>query len=164
MSPRARRTSSSTWTRSAEASGEQTARFHRESDRRRLRAMAGALGCAAVLVMLVLGVVGLRVQQVRLSYRLDGLRSQRIELEETRSRLRVELATLRSLARIDGKARGELGMVPPAREQVRLAREFEAAGTGLASRAPLTASAEPGMGRAIRRRYRPWGRPLARSR
>jgi cell division protein FtsL len=121
---------------------EQTlARFHRESDRRRLRAMATALFGAGLLVALVLGVVGLRVQQVRLSYRLEGLRSVKSQVEETRSRLRVELYTLESLARIEGKARTELGMVPPARNQVQLAREFVAGGDGVSAKAPITAAA-----------------------
>src|SRR5215467_2657841 len=117
MSARGRRArSSSGWT--TRAAHQQAARFHRERDRRRLRAMASALACAGLLVALVLGVVGLRVQQVRLSYRLDGLRAARAELEERQGRLRVELASLKSLARIEVKAR-ELGMAPPARDQVR---------------------------------------------
>ena len=145
MSPRARRPVSSPTPRAALGSvqEQQAARFHRESDHRRLRTMARALLSAGVLVGLVLGVVGLRVQQVHLSYRLDGLRAVSTELEETRSRLRVEVATLRSLARIEGKARGELGMVPPARDQVQLAREFVPGGGGLSlsMAAPLTAAA-----------------------
>jgi cell division protein FtsL len=131
---------------------QEIARFHRECDRRRLRSMAVALLGAGVLVALVLGMVALRVQQVRMSYRLDALRTTRVELEEANRRLRVEMATLKSLARIDGKARGELGMVPPARNQVRLAREFVPGGSGLSAAVPLTASvqrvtpAEPGIG------------------
>lgn len=119
MNPHIRRSAPS-----ASAQEQEVARFHWESDRRRLRTMVGGLLCAGVLVGLVLGVVGLRLQQVRLSYRLDGLRAVKAELEEAKSRLRVELATLRSLARIESKARTDLGMVPPARDQVRLAREF----------------------------------------
>lgn len=127
----------------ASAGEQQAARFHRERDRRRLLAMARTLVSAAVLVALVLGVVGLRVQQVRLSYRLDGLRALEGELEESRSRLRVELDTLKSLARIEAKARAELGMVPPAGNQVKLAREFVPGGDWLSmAAAPLTASAE----------------------
>jgi len=103
---------------------------HRVSDRRRLRSMATAVVGAGVAVLLVLGVVGLRVQQVRLSYRLDALRQGRAELEETNRRLRVEMATLKSLSRIEGKARTELGMVAPSRDQVRLAREFVPGGGG----------------------------------
>ena len=126
---------------------EQTvARFHRESDRRRLHAMATGLLGAGVLVGLVLGVVGLRVQQVRLSYRLDGLRTARAGIDETRSRLGVELATLMSLSRIEGKARAELGMVPPARDQVRLAREFVPRGAGVPRTASAGDTARPGSG------------------
>jgi cell division protein FtsL len=95
--------------------------------------MANAVMGAGLAVTLVLGVVALRVQQVRLSYRLDALRSSRAEIEETNRRLRVEMATLRSLSRIEGKARTELGMVAPARDQVRLAREFVQAGGGTAA-------------------------------
>lgn len=140
MSARGQRAMPAAWAAGPRVSQQQAARFHRESDRRRLRAMAAALACAAVFVALVLGVVGLRVQQVRLSYRLDGLRVARAELEETRSRLRVELASLKSLARIEGKARAELGMVPPGRDQVQLAREFVPGGAA-STRARLTASA-----------------------
>ena len=120
---------------------QETARFHRERDRRRLRSMVRGLLGAGLLVALVLGLVALRVQQVRLSYRLDGLRATRAELEESRARLRVELATLTSLARIENKARTELGMVRPANDQVRLAREFVTSGDRERAMAPLTASA-----------------------
>jgi cell division protein FtsL len=92
--------------------------------------MATAVLGAGLVVTLILGVVGLRVQQVRLSYRLDALRVSRAEAEELNRRLRVEMATLKSLSRIEGKARTELGMVAPARDQVRLAREFVPAGKG----------------------------------
>ena len=77
--------------------------------------MLAAVAAAGVLVaLIVLGVVGLRMQQVRLSYRLDALRHDRAEAEELNRRLRVEKASLQSLARIEGEARTELGMVAPA--------------------------------------------------
>jgi cell division protein FtsL len=151
MSPRAPRSKMSGW---AAPIGGEAARFYRISDHRRLRAMAMSLVCAGFLVTLILGVVGLRVQQVRLSYRLDALRVARTELEETRNRLGVELATLRSLARIEGKARAELGMVLPAADQVRLAREFVPVGTGLTAREPLTAAADPDAPRESARGFR----------
>jgi cell division protein FtsL len=118
------------WGQQHRARQQEAVRRHRVSDRRRLRSMAGAVMGAAVAVLLVLGVVGMRVQQVRLSYRLDALRQSRAEIEETNRRLRVEVATLKSLSRIEGKARTELGMVAPARDQVRLAREFVPGGRG----------------------------------
>jgi cell division protein FtsL len=114
--------------------------------------MARTLVGATVLVLLVLSVLGIRLHQVRLSYRLDGLRRIRAELEESRSRLRVEAETLRSLARIEGKARAELGMVPPGPDQVRLAREFVTGGDGFGMAAPLTASVDDlaGLARGAR--------------
>jgi cell division protein FtsL len=132
----------SLWARSGLAQEQGVARFHRQSDRRRLQAMVKGLLGTGVLVGLVLGVVGLRIQQVRLSYRIDGLRTVRAGMEETQSQLSVELATLKSLARIEGMARTELGMVVPARDQVRVAREFVPRGGGLHAGVPLTASAE----------------------
>lgn len=122
--------------------GQQVARFHREPDRRLRRTMGAALACSAVLVAGVLGVVALKVHQVRLSYQLDGLRASRATAEERTRVLSVELATLRSLARIEDKARGELGMMPPAADQVLLAREFVSAGRGVAAASqPRTAAA-----------------------
>ena len=133
------------WGHQHRARQPEAVRRHRVSDRRRLRSMATAVVGAGLAVVLVLGVVGLRVQQVRLSYRLDALRQGRAELEETNRRLRVEMATLKSLSRIEGKARGELGMVAPGRDQVRLAREFVQGGGG-AGAAALDRRAELGGG------------------
>jgi cell division protein FtsL len=113
--------------------GQQAARFHRETDRGLRRTMGAALACSAVIVAGVLGVVALKVHQVRLSYQLDALRITRAAAEERTRVLHVELATLRSLARIEDKARGELGMVPPAADQVQLAREFVPGGRGVAA-------------------------------
>jgi cell division protein FtsL len=113
--------------------GQQAARFHREPDRRLRRVMAVALLGSAGLVGVVLGVVGLKVQQVRLSYQLDDLRQVRVEEEEAVRRLGVEVQTLRSLARIEAVAYRQLGMVRPDRDQVLLARELVAGGSRAAS-------------------------------
>ncbi|MEX2220503.1 MAG: cell division protein FtsL [Candidatus Rokuibacteriota bacterium] len=123
----------SAWGLEHRARQTEAVRRHRQSDRRRLRSMANAAVGAGLAVALILGVVGLRVQQVRLSYRLDALRNSRAEIEEGNRRLRVEMATLKSLSRIEGKARTELGMVAPTRDQVRLAREFILGGKGAAA-------------------------------
>lgn len=112
---------------------DQSSQVVRERDRRRLRAMGLALGLSACLVGSATGIVWIKVEQVLVSYRLDALRSAKSGLDELNRQLRVELATLRSLARIEDKALGELGMVPPARHQVRLAREFVTDGDGTAS-------------------------------
>ena len=127
--------------RSASTADQQVAHFHRESDRRRLRAMLAGVAAAGVVVALVLGLVGLRMQQVRLSYRLDNLRTAKADAEELNRRLRVEKATLQSLARIEFEARTRLGMVAPTQQQVQLAREFAGDGTASAALRERTAAA-----------------------
>ena len=95
--------------------------LHREMDPRVPRSVMLALSGALVIVVCTLAVVGLRMQSVHLGYRLDTVRAQR-----------AELATQRSPARIESRAR-ELGLVTPARDQVRLAREFIAGDSGVAA-------------------------------
>jgi cell division protein FtsL len=132
---------------------QQAARFHREADWRLRRAMMTALVCSTLLVGGVLGVVALKVHQVRLSYRLEALRASRAAIEERSRLLHVELATLRSLARIEGKARTELGMVPPGRNQIQLAREFVNGGGGVGALSlPRTAAAAAPRGPETRAR------------
>jgi len=91
-----------------------------------------ALSGALVVVVCALAVVGLRMQSVHLGYRLDTVRAERVELSTLLRQLEVELATQRSPARIESRAR-ELGLTTPDREQVRLAREFIAGESGRAA-------------------------------
>ena len=108
-------------------------RLHRDVDPRVRRSLALALLCSAVVVLALLVVVGLRVQQVHLAYRLDGLRQDRARVEALVRQLEIEIATLRSPGRVESRAR-QLGMTVPEREQVRVAREYVAGGaSGLAS-------------------------------
>ena len=97
---------------------------------RRVLALAvlGAIG----LMLSGLVVVGLRVHQVQLAYRLDALRAERVRLEGLMRELEVEVATLRSPGRVELRAR-QMGLVSPERQQVRLAREFVGGSTGLAA-------------------------------
>ena len=126
--------------------GQHAARFHRETDRRLRRTMGAAVACSAVLVAGVLGVVGLKVHHVRLSYQLDALRVSRAAAEERSRVLKVELATLRSLARIEDVARTRLGMSRPARDQVQLAREYVVGGAGLVRNGERRTAAAPSLG------------------
>ena len=106
--------------------------LHREMDPRVPRSVMRALGGALVIVACALAVVGLRVQSVHLGYRLDAIRAERAELAMLLRQLEVELATQRSPARIESRARA-LGLVTPEREQVRLAREYIAGDSGVAA-------------------------------
>lgn len=118
-------------------------RLHREPDPRVRRSLVAALCCSALLVGGALAVVGLRVQQVHLAYRLDTLRVERARSEALLRQLEIEVATLRSPGRVESGAR-QLGMTPPSREQVRLAREYVTGSAGLAAtqRSRLAAASE----------------------
>jgi cell division protein FtsL len=108
-------------------------RLHRDPDPRLRRSLAVAVLCAAVFVVALLVVVGLRVQQVHLAYRLDALRNERTRVEILLRQLEIEVATLRSPGRVETRAR-QLGLTVPDREQVRVAREYVAGGaSGLAA-------------------------------
>jgi len=76
----ARSVPQSAWGREHRARQPEAVRRHRQKDRRRLRSMATAVVGAGLAVILILGVVGLRVQQVRLSYRLDALRGDQVRI------------------------------------------------------------------------------------
>lgn len=114
-------------------------RLHRDHDPRARRILVLALAAAALLVGGALAVVGMRVQQVHFAYRLDQLRAQRARAEGNVRQLEIEVATLRSPGRVEARAR-QLGMVAPARDQIRLAREYVTGSTGLAGERSHTAS------------------------
>jgi cell division protein FtsL len=136
---------------------DQTSSLVRERDRRRLRAMGAALALGGLLVGGVLGYVWLQVQRVRVSYEMEDLRALRADVEEQNRTLRLELSSLRSYARVESEAR-RLGLTEPARDQVRLAREFFT-GYGAADlaadesglRTAATTTSDAGAARAIRR-------------
>jgi cell division protein FtsL len=126
-------------------------RLHREQDPRVRRSLVGALLVSAALVGGGLGVVGLRVQQVHLAYQLDRLHHERVQIETAIRQLEVEVATLKAPARVEQRAR-QLGLTTPDRQQVRLAREFVPAGTGLAAahRSRVAAVPDSATGTPIR--------------
>ncbi|MEK7714048.1 MAG: cell division protein FtsL [candidate division NC10 bacterium] len=118
-------------------------RLHRDHDPRARRVLVTALAAAALIVGAALAVVGLRVQQVHLAYQLDDLRVQRARAEGNVRQLEIEVATLRSPGRVEARAR-QRGMVAPARDQIRLAREYVTGRTGLAAERSHTASVSAG--------------------
>lgn len=106
--------------------------LHRERDPRVARSVALALAGALVLVACALAVVGLREQYVRLGYQVDKERATRADQATLVRQLEVEVATLRSPGRVESRAR-ELGLTAPSRQQVRLAHEYVAGGSGVAA-------------------------------
>jgi len=107
-------------------------RLVRDPDPRARRSLVVALLASALFVTAGLGVVALRVESVSLAYQLDILRTERRTIENRIRELEIEVATLRSPARVEQRAR-QLGLVVPARDQIRLAREYVTGGTGLAA-------------------------------
>ncbi len=107
-------------------------RLHHEPDRRVRRSLVVALATAALLAAGALTVAGIRIEQVHLAYRLDALRSDRGRAQERIRQLEIEVATLRSPGRLEARAR-QIGLVVPARDQIRLAKEYVTGGTGLAA-------------------------------
>jgi cell division protein FtsL len=107
-------------------------RLHHEPDRRVRRSLVVALATAALLAAGALTVAGVRIEQVHLAYRLDALRSERGRADDRIRQLEIEVATLRSPGRLEARAR-QIGLVVPARDQIRLAKEYVTGGTGLAA-------------------------------
>src|SRR5207244_6222524 len=96
------------------------------------RSLVVAFATSALLVAGALTVVGVRVEQVHLAYRLDAVKTERARAEERIRQLEIEVATLRSPSRIEARAR-QIGLVAAGRDQIRLAKEYVAGGTGLAA-------------------------------
>jgi cell division protein FtsL len=107
-------------------------RLHREPDPHVRRSLVVAFATSALLVAGALTVVGVRVEQVHLAYRLDAVKTERGRAEERIRQLEIEVATLRSPSRIEARAR-QIGLVAAGRDQIRLAKEYVAGGTGLAA-------------------------------
>lgn len=63
------------------------------------------------------------IQVVRLGYQIERLRAEQLHLVQEAKVMRVEMARLRSLKRVEEVARRELGMVHPSPGQVILMRE-----------------------------------------
>jgi cell division protein FtsL len=59
-----------------------------------------------------------RVQVIQLGYEISNAMKQERALTETNKKLRLEIATLKSYARIEKIAAEELGMAEPKPEQV----------------------------------------------
>ena len=114
----------------------------RERDRRRMRELLVLL----VAILPPLGVLffGVRanLETIQLGYQIGRLEKQRDRLIERRRKLLIEKAQASSLVRVEGIARGPLGLVAPRPEQVVLVRD-EALGAPRAHALPEASSAVP---------------------
>ncbi len=71
-----------------------------------------------VLLLGLLLYVWQHIQVVRIGYQIERLRAEQVGLVQEGKSLNVELSRLRSLTRVEGLVRRELGMVNPVPGQV----------------------------------------------
>ena len=94
------------------------AREDRASRKQRWRYNLEVAVLALVLVGVVLSHVWLRLQVVHMGYVLSTTSNLQNQLEQEQRELKVELATLTSLDRLEAMARKRLGLAPPEKGQV----------------------------------------------
>jgi cell division protein FtsL len=90
----------------------------RERDRRRQRELAVVLLSVLCLGGGLLIYTWIHLEVVRTGYRIDALERQLTDLTQTERQLRLEASYLASPAQVERRAAHDLGMQPPALEQV----------------------------------------------
>lgn len=90
----------------------------RERDRRRWRELGLVLVCVLLLGGGLLAYTWIHLEMTRTGYRIDKLERELTEQTQRERQLRLEAAWLASPAQVERRAVQELGMQPPALEQV----------------------------------------------
>lgn len=91
----------------------ENAYLERVRDRRLRRELLAMLGVVLVLGGGLLAYTWMHIETMRIGYRVDRLGTQLGVLEERERRLRLEIAHRTHPARIEARARRELGMLTP---------------------------------------------------
>ena len=99
----------------------------RERDRRRLRELGWVLLVVLPVGLFGLAYVGLRLEVLRVGYRLDGLETQLERYQQEERLLALEHSALTRPAVIERRAMSELGMRVPESHQLLAARPQPAA-------------------------------------
>ncbi len=95
----------------------ENAYLERVRDRRLRRELVAMLGVVVVLGGGLLAYTWMHIETMRIGYRVDRWSTELGDLEERERRLRLEIAHRTHPARIEERARRELGMQPPALEE-----------------------------------------------
>jgi len=90
----------------------------RQRDRRRLRELAWVVATALPLALALLGYTWLQLETLRVGYRVEALEQRVHKLAQIERQLRLEAAHLAHPERLARRAADELGLRPPAVEQV----------------------------------------------
>lgn len=89
----------------------------REIDEARQRDMWKSVGAAGFLVLVLLFSAWQHFELLRHGYQIEQMQRQRAAEEETSRRLKLEIETLRSPARIEALATHRLHLVAPTRDE-----------------------------------------------
>lgn len=96
----------------------------RQRDRRLMRDLLAVLLAVALVGTALLAYTWVHIEILRAGYRTTELEHQLDSLREEERRLRLHASELRHPARIEERARHELGMAEPAIEQTLFYREL----------------------------------------
>src|SRR5262245_9701156 len=121
----------------------------REIDRGRIRELVVVVGLVALLLLPLLSYVWSHMEWIRVGYEMERLKKERLDQAALGERLRIEKASLSSLARVEQEARDRLGLVPSTGAVVPMKDERTPAAMAEASR-QLEGIQEPAPDRVVR--------------
>lgn len=90
----------------------------RQRDRRRWRELAAVVAVVVPIGVALLAYTWLQLETLRVGYRIERLERQAHRLVQVERQLRLEAAHLAHPERLASRAASELGLAPPAVEQV----------------------------------------------
>ena len=93
-------------------------RLRREVDPDRKRECYSLLFTAILLFTVILGIAWQHFDCVRGNYQIEELKRESLSLRDLNKQLRLEKAAMTDPQRIDALARQDLGLIPPAPQQV----------------------------------------------
>ena len=99
----------------------------REVDRKRHREMWRAIAVGVVVVGALLFSAWQHFELIRHGYRIEAMQRERLVQDEINRHLRLEIETLRSPARIERLATGQLQMVAPGPRDAAVVERVESA-------------------------------------
>ena len=112
----------------------------REPDRRRTRELLAFLLSPLPPMAVLFAAIWTNLETFRLGYQIERLQKQKETLAERQRQLEMERARVSALARVEGVARGRLGLVTPGAEQVVFVKDG-----ALGSPAPFVPAARPAL-------------------
>ena len=95
----------------------------REPDRRRTRELLALLLSPLPPMAVLFAAIWTNLETFRLGYQIERLEKQKESLAEKQRQLEMERARVSALARVEGVARGRLGLVTPGTGQVVFVRD-----------------------------------------